>query len=112
MKMQNSLLKVPKGLVAFLTVISLMCSLNYGVSAQSGVRTITGVVKDIRGEVIPGASVIVVVEKDQPIRGTATNDNGEFKLSVTSMDKAFEVSFVGLETQQIAINSSSNVFGE
>ena len=107
MKMQNSWLKVPKCLVALLTIISLMCSLNYGVSAQSGVRTITGVVKDIRGEVIPGASVIVVVEKDQPIRGTATDENGAFKLSVTSMDKAFEVSFVGMETQQVSITSSN-----
>ena len=64
MKMQNNWSRVPKCLVALLTVISLMCSLNYGASAQSGVRTITGVVKDARGELIPGASVIVVVEKE------------------------------------------------
>lgn len=106
MKMQNNWSRVPKCLVALLTVISLMCSLNYGASAQSGVRTITGVVKDSRGEVIPGASVIVVVEKDQPIRGTATTENGEFKLQVTSADKAFEVSFVGMETQQVRISSA------
>lgn len=108
MKMQNFLVRVPRYMMALITVISLMCSLNYGASAQSGVRTITGVVKDSRGEVIPGASVIVVVEKDQPIRGTATNQNGEFSLSVSQYDKAFEVSYVGLETQQIAITSANS----
>lgn len=80
-------------------------------------RQITGIVTDVDGEVIIGASVLV---KGTTI-GTITDLDGKFTLSVTDKSSMLEVSFVGYdpmvipikyEPMRIALNESSFLLDE
>jgi TonB-dependent starch-binding outer membrane protein SusC len=63
-------------------------------------ETVTGVVRDSRtGDTMPGVNVII--EGTQ--RGTSTNIDGEFELSVTSLDVTLRFSFIGYETQFVPL---------
>ncbi len=68
---------------------------------QQGVRTksISGVISDDRGEVIPGASVLV---KGTTI-GTITDLDGKFTLSDVPEDAIIIVSFIGMKTQELSV---------
>jgi len=70
------------------------------VSAQ--VRTVTGVVKDATGETIIAASVIV---KGTSI-GTVTNIDGAYRLEVPTSAKTLVFSYVGMQTQEVAITGN------
>jgi len=69
-------------------------------SAQ--VKTVSGVVKDASGETIIGASVIVKGTKV----ATITNIDGAYTLNVPADSKTIVVSYIGMQTQEIAINAS------
>jgi len=58
-----------------------------------------GVIKDVSGEAIAGASVI---EKGTTT-GTVTDINGEFRLTVSSRNAVLQVSFVGFQSQEIRL---------
>jgi len=62
-------------------------------------KKLTGVVKDIKGEPIPGATVIV---KGTTI-GIITDADGQFKLSVPVDAQTLVFSFIGMKTQEIPI---------
>lgn len=66
-------------------------------SQQTGaVKKVHGVVKDVNGEPIIGANVVV---KGNPSNGTITDLNGNFDLSVTS-NTTLQVSYIGYNTQE------------
>ncbi len=67
-------------------------------------KKLTGVVKDIKGEPIPGATVIV---KGTTI-GTITDFNGNFTLDVPLDAKILAISFVGFKTQEISISNKTS----
>lgn len=80
-------------------------------------RQITGIVTDVDGEVIIGASVLV----QGTTIGTITDLDGQFTLSVTDKSTMLEVSFVGYdpivvpikyEPMRIALNESSFLLDE
>ena len=71
--------------------------------AQS--RTITGKVTDAQSE--PLAGVNVVVKGTQ--LGTMTDMDGNFTLSVPNGSKELVASFVGFETQTIALGNKNNI---
>ncbi len=79
-----------------------LCVLSLGVMAQD--KIIKGKVVDEHNLPIPGANIIV---KDFPQRGTSTNLNGEFTLEILEGDQILAVSFIGMETQEIEIGSST-----
>ncbi|MBN2765271.1 MAG: TonB-dependent receptor [Paludibacteraceae bacterium] len=81
-----------------LTVLTLFSG---SVFAQN--RTITGVVKDAQGETIIAASVVV---KGTTI-GTVTDIDGVFRLEVPASAKTLVVSYVGMQTQEVAITGTS-----
>lgn len=60
---------------------------------------VRGVIKDVSGESIAGASVI---EKGTTT-GTVTDINGEFRLTVSSRNAVLQVSFVGFQSQEIRL---------
>ena len=66
-------------------------------------KTIGGKITDIKGLPLPGVSVIV---KGTTI-GTVTNPDGTFSLSIPLDAQMLQFSFVGMKTQEIAINGNS-----
>src|SRR5438045_2396210 len=66
-------------------------------------RTITGTVKDQKGEEIIGASVIV---KGTTI-GTYTDEKGNFSLSVPPTATALIVKYLGYKSQEVPITASN-----
>ena len=72
--------------------------------SQGTDATIAGVVKDEKGEGIPGASVRVRNESTGFQTGTLTNVNGEFQLQQLPLGKPYTitVSFVGYQTQKFS----------
>lgn len=67
--------------------------------------TITGTVTDEAGQPVVGASVMVKGTKI----GTLTDFNGFFKLSVPDNGKKLEISAVGFDAKEIAINGKATV---
>ncbi|MGV8136636.1 MAG: SusC/RagA family TonB-linked outer membrane protein [Mangrovibacterium sp.] len=65
---------------------------------------VSGTVVDIKGEPIPGATVLI---KSTTI-GTTTDFNGKFSLQIPPESQILQVSFVGFITQEIPINNKTN----
>lgn len=76
-------------------LMSMFCLISF---AQS--RIVSGVVLDSRGEPVIGANIRLV---DDANTGTITNIDGQFTLSVPNAAKELEVSFIGMQTQKVAI---------
>ncbi|MFH5884659.1 SusC/RagA family TonB-linked outer membrane protein [Halalkalibaculum sp. DA3122] len=69
-------------------------------------ETVSGIVTDAEtGESLPGVNIIV---KGTTI-GTTTNIEGEYSLDVPSLNDTLVVSFVGYQTQEIAINGRQSI---
>ncbi len=74
---------------------------------QRAVRTMTvsGTVKDEAGAPLPGASVLVKGTRTSVL----TNIDGKFELKDISSTATLEVSFLGFETYELAVNGRANV---
>lgn len=68
------------------------------------VKKVHGVVKDVNGEPIIGANVVV---KGNPSNGTITDLNGNFDLSVTS-NTTLQVSYIGYNTQELFVGKKTD----
>ena len=74
-------------------------------SQQTGaVKKVHGVVKDVNGEPIIGANVVV---KGNPSNGTITDLNGNFDLSVTS-NTTLQVSYLGYNNQELFVGKKTD----
>ncbi|WP_321373183.1 TonB-dependent receptor [uncultured Draconibacterium sp.] len=73
------------------------------VKADQEDRTITGTVKDSGGEPLPGVTVVV----EGTTIGTVTDFDGKFSLKVPANTASVQVSFVGMRTQVLALDSKS-----
>lgn len=74
-------------------------------SQQTGaVKKVHGVVKDVNGEPIIGANVVV---KGNPSNGTITDLNGNFDLSVIS-NTTLQVSYIGYNTQELFVGKKTD----
>ncbi len=67
---------------------------------QPSKRTITGLVLDAMGESLPGASIYI---KGDSKNGVMADANGRFTLMIPEGAKAFIVSFVGMQQQEVVI---------
>ena len=67
-------------------------------------RRIVGSVTDESGVPVPGASIIV---KGTTV-GTTTGIDGDFALDVSTKAETLVISFIGMQTQEIAITEQSN----
>lgn len=70
------------------------------INSLAQTRSISGIVKDVNGEGLPGASII----QKGTSNGTATDVNGEFRLSVP-IDATLVVSFLGFTTQELSVGN-------
>ncbi|MDR9447337.1 MAG: SusC/RagA family TonB-linked outer membrane protein [Balneolaceae bacterium] len=73
----------------------------------SHAQTVSGTVTDSQnGESLPGVNI--VVEGSEMI-GTSTNAEGQFELSVPSLDAALIFTYIGYESQLVAINGRQKI---
>ncbi len=68
--------------------------------AQSGIK-ITGVVSDHSGGIIPGVTIVVKGTD----KGTITDINGEFNITVPSDTTVLQFSFIGYQTQEVVVGN-------
>jgi TonB-linked SusC/RagA family outer membrane protein len=68
-------------------------------------RTVTGVVSDDSGELLPGASVVI----KGTTRGVITDIDGNYSISVPSTSSVLVFSFVGMETQEVVVGNQTTI---
>jgi hypothetical protein len=68
-------------------------------------RVISGTVKDEKGEPIVGASVILKGK----MQGVLTDENGQYRIAIPSDIDTLTYSFVGYESQNIAVLQEKNI---
>lgn len=68
-------------------------------------RTLTGSVKDDKGEPLPGATVLVKGTD----RGTTTDDKGRFVLSIPERSVTLVVSYVGFTSQEQVVGAKTTL---
>ena len=84
-------------LTLFLSVVT-----SFGLFAQN--RTVTGVVRDSNGEPLMGVGVVV----DGTTRGTVTDLNGAFSLSVPSGAVVLDISSLGYVSKKVNVPSTQS----
>jgi iron complex outermembrane recepter protein len=85
-----------------LQILAVICCFSFAATAQD--RTVTGMVSDKEGAVI-GANV----RAKSGTANTSTDANGKFSLRVPASVTALIVSYIGSETQEVAIPASGVV---
>lgn len=95
---------------AILCMISfLMITLTPDVSASIAEsyqnRTVSGVVKDLYGEPMPGVSIVL----KGSTTGTITDFDGNFSLSISDNNAVLVISFVGHKTQEVKVGASNHL---
>jgi TonB-linked SusC/RagA family outer membrane protein len=88
-------------LIAVLFGVQLLYALN--VSGQQAV-TVSGTVTDIQGQPLPGATVV----EEGTTNGAVTNADGVYMIAVPG-NATLVFSFVGMKTQQVAVNSRTKI---
>lgn len=83
------------------TCLLTLCSIA-GVLAQ---RTITGMVTDVLGEPLVGASVIV---KDTRF-GARTDLNGKFSVQIPGNDAVLQISYTGYTSQEVTVGAQNSI---
>ena len=74
-------------------------------TTQISAKTISGTVKDERGEPLPGVSVLI----KGTVNGVSTDAEGNFKLNVPAGFDKLLFSFVGMETQEVRISDKTHL---
>jgi len=85
-------------------VLFMLLVLFGSISLTYGQRTVSGKVTDAAGEAVIGANVFV---KESTSVGTITDVDGMYELSVPSGGSTLVFSYIGYETQEIAIGNSN-----
>jgi TonB-linked SusC/RagA family outer membrane protein len=68
-------------------------------------QTIKGTITDEKGEKLPGVSIVI----KGTTRGTTTNSNGEYSISVLDDKAVLVFSFIGYESQEVLIGNKANI---
>ncbi|MDB0022522.1 TonB-dependent receptor [Flavobacteriaceae bacterium] len=68
-------------------------------------RIITGIITDDNENPLPGATIIEVGTSN----GTTSDFDGNFSISLENEDASLQISFIGFETQTIAVGNSNNI---
>ncbi len=85
-----------------LFILVLVCMFSMNVNAQQ--VTVSGHVKDSKGEVLPGATA---VEKGT-MNGTVTNIDGNYSITL-GQSGTLVFSFIGMSTQEIGVNRQTTI---
>ena len=68
-------------------------------------RTVSGMVTDEEGQLLPGVTVVV----KGTTQGTITDDNGRFSLSGVPENATLVFSFVGMHTEEVEVGSRTTI---
>jgi TonB-dependent SusC/RagA subfamily outer membrane receptor len=68
-------------------------------------QTITGTIRNETGEGLPG----VTVAQKNTQRGTTTDVNGNFRLTIPESDATLTISYIGYITQEIEVGNQTNL---
>lgn len=89
---------------AFRFLLLMMALLASNVYAQTGNRSISGIVTDDLGEPLPGAHVAIVkVHPTDAVQAVATDINGHFQLTFPSNVKQITVSYIGFRMKTVTL---------
>ncbi|MCT4591433.1 MAG: SusC/RagA family TonB-linked outer membrane protein [Carboxylicivirga sp.] len=77
------------------------------VSSYAQEFKVTGVVKDLDGEPLPGVNVVEVDINNRYLKGTITNLDGYFEFVVKSQTNRLSFSFIGFKDQVVPIDKSN-----
>ncbi|MES2734083.1 MAG: TonB-dependent receptor plug domain-containing protein, partial [Bacteroidota bacterium] len=98
--------KVEKGALDALVIENQSASLNTkSVQWEINEQVVVGKVTTAEGEAIPGASVLL----KGTTNGTATDANGNYKLSLPDGGGILVFSFIGFVSQEIALNNQTTI---
>src|SRR6185369_5850366 len=61
--------------------VVLVFALGIAIAAQTVTGSISGLITDANGGIVPGATVTIISEKDGGMRRTVTNEEGHFQFS-------------------------------
>jgi TonB-linked SusC/RagA family outer membrane protein len=100
--MKQLLMSKQKLLSFIFSCLALLCVQN---DAFAQARTVSGKVTGSSGEALPGVTVMVKGTD----RGTVTDIDGDYRISVNNEDAVLLFSFIGYETQEIPVNGLSEV---
>ncbi len=81
------------------SICFLLLFFSFSFSATAQIRTVTGVVKDPKGETLPGVSVLV----KGTTTGAVTDINGKYTLRVTAPQQILVFSYIGFGSQEITV---------
>ena len=90
---------------AFVVLMLLPAMLSYAQTSTGGVRTVAGVVTDENNEPLAGAGVMTPDGK----RGTISDVDGKYSISLAETDGVLSFSFLGYATQDIAVGKRTKV---
>lgn len=110
--MENRLLLKQEGLRTFQKYLLLFClalavTMLTGRSAagqSAGETNISGEIKDEKNDAIPGASIVL----QGSAKGTTTDANGKFSMSVPRSGSVLIVSFLGYKRQEIPVGNQTD----
>jgi len=86
----------------FLSVLLIVCCLFCWQNVYAQQKTITGTVRDTKGEALIGVSIIAVGSST----GTATDIDGKYSLSVPESARTLQAKYIGMKTIDIPITGS------
>ncbi|MDR2968250.1 MAG: TonB-dependent receptor [Tannerellaceae bacterium] len=73
---------------------------------QAETGRVSGVVKDSNGDPLIGASV---TEEENPSNGATTDIDGNFNITVSSLNSTLSISYIGFETKKIKLTGEASV---
>lgn len=70
---------------------------------------VAGIVTDISGESIIGATIVEKGPESSNVSRTITNINGQYEISLSNENATLVISYIGYETQEIKVQGRSNI---
>lgn len=116
--LKTSMRKIPLGIQLFVIILFSSANLLLAdslipndvvtkrIEQQRQKHVVQGTVKDKNGEPVIGA---VIMEKGVKNNGTTTDVNGHFTLSVSDIKSSIQITFLGFQTQEVAVPASGTL---